>query len=82
MTDTRPTWQIVIEAARSLEQSGSHIFQLSALIRSVQIIDETRGRVSIQPVIQGMTINAGMGPAQSCCKVFRRVGHGQYEFLR
>jgi hypothetical protein len=81
MTDTRPTWQLVIEAAESLVRSGSRAFQLSELIRAVQLLDNARARTSIQPVIQGMTINAGKGPAQSCGKVFRRVGHGQYEFL-
>jgi hypothetical protein len=81
MTDDRFTWELVIESARSLERSGSPVFQLSEMIRAVQNLDGTRGRGSIQPVIQGMTINAGKGPAQSCGKVFRRVGHGQYEFL-
>jgi hypothetical protein len=45
----------------------------------VQTVDPTRTRETIQPVVQGMTANAGKGPASPCGKVFLRVDHGYYK---
>lgn len=78
MSDTRPTWQLVLEAARELSQGTKHPFALAEVIRYVQSVDPARGRTSIQPVVQGMTRNAGIGPPAPCGKVLERVAHGVY----
>jgi hypothetical protein len=63
MSDARPTWMLVIEAAK----------------RQVQSHDSARARGTIQPVVQGMTANAGKGPPSPCGKVFLRIDHGFYK---
>lgn len=78
MRDTRPTWQLVLKAARELSHGTPEPFALADIIRSVQSVDPARGRTSIQPIVQGMTENAGTGPAAPCGKVLRRVAHGIY----
>lgn len=57
---------------------GQLPFKLSELIVEVQRADPARGRGTIQPVIQGMTANAGKGPTSPCGKVLVRVAHGLY----
>lgn len=44
-------------------------------------MDATRSRTSIQPVVQGMTSNAGRGPRQPCGRVLLRTDHGWYRLL-
>ena len=78
MRDGRPTWQLVLESAKELRDSGSSPFRLGDVIAAVQRRDDARARASIQPVIQGMTVNAGNGPASPCGKVLVRTGHGWY----
>ena len=41
-------------------------------------MDPARGRGTIQPIVQGMTANAGSGPASPCGKPLTRTGHGIY----
>jgi hypothetical protein len=79
--DPRPTWQLVLEQARGLTERGYATFRLADLVANVQQVDPGRARGSIQPVIQGMTLNAGQGPLQPCGKVFMRVGRGWYRLL-
>ncbi len=76
---TAPTWQLVVECAEKLGAAHG-IFSLSQLVREVQALDPSRERSSVQPVIQGMTVNAGKGPASACGKPLLRVGHGAYEW--
>lgn len=78
MTTGEPTWQLVLAAARRLG-SGGREFTLHDLVREVQRMDPSRGRGSIQPVIQGMTDNAGRGPGSPCGTPLHRVAHGVYE---
>ncbi len=78
MVDPRPTWQLVDEAARRLSASSPSSFRLRDLIAEVQTANPERERGSIQPVVQGMTINAGQGPPSPCGKILLRVSHGQY----
>lgn len=74
----RPTWEIVEEAAKRLSSRGEGSFRLIEIIEYVQSIDPSRPRTSIQPIVQGMTTNAGKGPPSPCGKILRRVEHGLY----
>lgn len=53
-------------------------FRLAEIISAIQRVDPTRDRSSIQPVVQGMTANAGKGPTSPCGKPLRRVSRGLY----
>jgi hypothetical protein len=44
--------------------------------RGVQRLEPDQARTSIQPVVQGMTRNAGRGPQQPCGKVRMRTDQG------
>lgn len=80
MVDSRPTWQLVIEVARRLSAERNS-FRLADIVAGVQQVDASRARTSIQPVVQGMTSNAGRGPQQPCGKVLLRTDHGWYRLL-
>jgi hypothetical protein len=73
-----PTWRLVLLAAQQLDAATGE-FRMQDLVAEVQRMDPGRGRGSIQPVIQGMTANAGSGPASPCGKPLIRVGHGVYK---
>jgi hypothetical protein len=53
-------------------------FRLQDLVMEVQRIDPARGRGTIQPTVQGMTVNAGTGPPSPYRKPLLRSGHGLY----
>jgi hypothetical protein len=72
-----PTWQLVLVAAGRLGGISGE-FRMQDLIGEVQRLDPARGRGSIQPVIQGMTVNAAGGPSSPCGKPLVRTGHGVY----
>jgi hypothetical protein len=72
-----PTWQLVLEAAERLAAANGE-FRLQDLVAEVQRIDPARGRGTIQPTVQGMTVNAGTGPPSPCGKPLRRTSHGWY----
>jgi hypothetical protein len=73
-----PTWRLVLSAAERLSASRGE-FRLQDLVVEVQRMDPGRGRGTIQPVVQGMTSNAGSGPPSPCGKPLLRVGHGLYK---
>ena len=73
----KPTWQLVLDAAGRLAAANGD-FRLQELVAEVQRIDPARGRGTIQPTVQGMTVNAGTGPSSPCRKPLRRTGHGWY----
>jgi hypothetical protein len=73
-----PTWRLVLLAAQRLDAATAE-FRMQDLVAEVQRMDPGRGRGSIQPVIQGMTANAGGGPASPCGKPLIRVGYGVYK---
>jgi len=76
-----PTWKLVIKVAHVLsEQSGN--FRMMDLVKGVQRLDPDRDRGSIQPVVQGMTVNAAKGPPSPCGKPLFRVEHGIYRLAR
>ena len=81
MVDSRPTWKLILAAAEDCAQRGEVPFKLSTLVTAVQAIDPTRERTSIQPIVQGMTVNAGKGPPAPCGKILLRVEHGYYTLI-
>jgi hypothetical protein len=78
MHERPPTWQLVLDAAQQFTDLGESPFALGALIEQVQLADGSRDRTSIQPIVQGMTVNAGAGPPQPCGRVLERVSRGYY----
>jgi hypothetical protein len=78
MRQRRPTWHLVLDAARQFSRSGQSPFALGALIEHVQRADPSRDRTSIQPIVQGMTANGGAGPQSPCGPVLERVSRGYY----
>lgn len=81
MASPRPAWELILEAAKRLEAVEEGPFKLEQLIEFVQRRDPTRGRGSISPVVQGMTVNATGGPRSPCGTVLRRTRPGFYELL-
>ena len=81
VVDSRPTWQLVLEVAKQRRERKKTTLRMADLVADVQRIDPRRARSSIQPVIQEMTLNAGLGPTQPCGKVLTRVQHGWYQLL-
>jgi hypothetical protein len=79
VTET-PTWELVLDAARELHARVGE-FRLDELIRQVQAADPARGRGTIQPTVQGMTVNAGTGPLSPCGKPLYRVRRGYYTLV-
>ena len=71
-------WELVLDAAKHLGARSGSSFKLAELVAAVQEMDPARQRGSIQPVVQGMTVNAGKGPQSPCGKVLVRVDHGYY----
>jgi hypothetical protein len=72
-----PTWRLVLLGAQRLAAVTGE-FRMQDLVAEVQRMDPARGRGTIQPVVQGMTANAGSGPASPCGKPLMRTGHGVY----
>jgi hypothetical protein len=77
MKRVEPTWQLVLSASQALAESIGE-FRLQELIAEVQRLAPDRERGSISPVVQGMTLNAGLGPQSPCGKPLYRVSHGLY----
>ena len=73
----QPIWQFVLHAATKLNESQGD-FRMKELIKEIQKSKPELGRPSIQPVVQGMTSNAGSGPTSPCGKPLLRVHHGLY----
>lgn len=73
----QPTWQLILKAAEHLDATVGD-FRLDEIIKEVQLLDPSRGRTSISPVVQGMTANAGKGPPSPCGQPLVRVAHGLY----
>lgn len=76
-----PTWKLVLESAQLLSARSAN-FGMKELILEVQRFDPGRGRGSIAPVIQGMTVNAAKGPHSPCGKPLYRVEHGIYRLMQ
>jgi hypothetical protein len=74
------TWQLALDAATGLAADSGE-FRLQDLVAEVQQIDPARGRGTIQPTVQGMTINARTRPPSPCGKPLRRISHGWYALV-
>lgn len=75
--EEQPIWQLILRAAERLGAPAND-FRLFQVIKEIQLINPQLERTSIQPVVQGMTSNAGKGPTSPCGKPFLRVSHGVY----
>ena len=73
----RPIWQLILTAAERLDARVND-FRLNEIVKEVQRLEPALGRTSIQPVVQGMTSNAGKGPPSPCGRPLVRVAHGLY----
>lgn len=73
----QPTWKLILMVAGGL-QTDSGTFRLTQIVKGVQQLDPSREWTSIQPVVQGMTANAGKGPPSPCGRPLVRVSHGIY----
>lgn len=76
--EPKATWELVLVVTRQLTKTGAVPFSLADIISQVQQMRPELGRTSIQPVVQGMTSNAGAGPQSPCGQVLERVYHGHY----
>ncbi len=72
------TWVLVQEGAERLTTRDQTPFSLQELVREVHSVDPDRSYSTIQPTVQGMTVNAGTGPPSRAGKPLERVGHGLY----
>lgn len=73
----QPTWRLILTVAQRL-QTESGAFRLAQIVNGIKQLDPSRGWTSIQPVVQGMTANAGKGPTSLCGQPLARVSHGIY----
>jgi hypothetical protein len=80
MASAPPTWQLVLDVVQRLHRDQGD-FRLQDVVQGVQALDSSRDRGTIQPVVQGMTTNAGKGPPSPCGKPLMRVAHGQYRLV-
>ena len=76
----QPTWQLILIAVKKLNASFGD-FRLGEIIKEVQLLNPHLDRTSIQPVVQGMTSNAGKGPPSPCGQPLVRVSHGIYRLM-
>jgi hypothetical protein len=80
MPSALPTWRLVLEVVQRLNRDQGD-FRLQDVVHGVQGLDYSRDRGTIQPVVQGMTTNAGKGPPSPCGKPLMRVAHGRYRLV-
>jgi hypothetical protein len=78
---SKANWQLLLAAAEELTATGGSPFGRQDLIREVHRLNPDRTENSLNPTIQGMTINAPGGVPVACGPVFRRVSRGLYELL-
>lgn len=83
MTHTSPNWMLLKAAAEELTQRGLSPFTRQQLIAAVQARYPDRAATSLQPMIQGMTVNLkGGAPGGIGKEVFRSVGRGLFELIQ
>jgi hypothetical protein len=66
------TWEQILSAAAALERRGVRPWSLQELIEEIQSTDPSRGRGTISPTLQGMTVNAPGGPPSGCGTPIKR----------
>jgi len=78
-----PNWIVLKECAEELTRQGLTPFTRQQLIQAVQARYPGRGESSLNPMIQGMTVNLkGGAPGGVGKEVFRRVDRGLFELLK
>lgn len=76
----RPNWMLLKECGEKLSREGETRFTRQQLIDCVHETDPDRKPSSLNPVIQGMTVNAKGGASSGTGKnVFYRATRGVYE---
>lgn len=78
MTKTPPTWQLILYCAEELTARGDSPFTRKQLIECVQTKEPSRLPGTINPVIQGMTVNLRGGPTGGGRRSLRRVSRGKF----
>jgi hypothetical protein len=76
------TWEQILAAAGALERRGVRPWSLQELINEIQRTYPSRGRGTISPTLQGMTVNAPGGPPSVCGTPIRRLGRSSYVLER
>ncbi|PYE53298.1 DUF7669 domain-containing protein [Deinococcus yavapaiensis] len=81
-TNEPPNWMVLRDAAQKLTHRGLTPFTRSQLIATVHERYPDRGESSLNPMIQGMTVNLkGGAPGGIGKEIFRSVGRGLFELL-
>jgi hypothetical protein len=78
VTCEKPNWSLLLDCARGLTARGESPFTRRQLIACVQKSHPDTERTSLDPIIQGMTINASGGPPNAGGTPFERVGRGLF----
>ena len=78
MITTTPTWELILNCAQALTAEGNVPFTRKQLIECVRLKDSGRLPGTINPIIQGMTVNLKGGPAGRGRGALRSVGRGQF----
>lgn len=80
MPRNEPNWILLKECGEELTREGKVPFRRKQLIDCVQEKHPDRGKNSLNPMIQGMTVNLkGGAPGGIGKNVFYSVGHGLFE---
>lgn len=73
-----PTWKLALSCAQALTAEGSIPFTRKQLIECIRFKDPNRMPGTINPTIQGMTVNLRGGPPGLGRGSLRTVGRGQF----
>lgn len=79
MTRNKPYWELLKQCAERLSLEGRTPFTRRGLIACVQAEHPYVGKNSLNPAIQGMTVNLRGGPGGPGKKVLFSVGRGLFE---
>lgn len=78
MSCGRTNWLLLHEAGVELTQQGRSSFSRLDLVEHVQERHPERTRTTLDPILQGMTLNAKGGPSGLGAGTFVRMGRGHY----
>ncbi|WP_052351762.1 DUF6884 domain-containing protein [Deinococcus pimensis] len=82
MQEEPPNWMVLKDCAEELTRAGRTPFTRQDLIAAVQAHFPDRGESSLNPMIQGMTVNLkGGAPGGVGKEVFVSVGRGLFQLL-
>jgi len=80
MLDKRPNWLLLKECAEDLSREGKVPFTRKQLIDCVQLKYSGRGKSSLNPMIQGITVNLKNGaPGGRDKNILISVGRGLFK---